>query len=79
MLIAAATVASICLPFAALADDASYCYQLAQTYRRVIGLNSSRGGSVPAAIEGCKTDPAQSIPVLEKALLDKKVTPPKRD
>ena len=79
MLIAAATVASICLPFAALADDASYCYQLSQTYRRVIGSNASRGGPVPAAMEGCKTTPAQSIPVLEKALQDQKVTLPKRD
>lgn len=79
MLIAAATVASICLPFAALADDASYCYQLGQTYRRVVGSNSFTGGPVPEAIEGCKTDPKSSIPILEKALRDNKVTLPKRD
>lgn len=79
MLIVATTAASICLPFAAFADDASYRYQLGQTYRRVIGSSPSTGGPVPAAIEGCKTDPVKSIPVLEKALQDRKVTLPKRD
>ena len=79
MLIAVTTVASICLPFAAFADDASYCYQLGQTYRRVVGSNSFTGGPVPEAIEGCKTDPKSSIPILEQALRDNKVTLPKRD
>lgn len=79
MLIAAATVASICLPLAAFADDGAYCGQLAQTYRRTIGSSPSTGGPVPAALEGCKTDPAKSILVLEKALQDRKVTLPKRD
>ncbi|MBS0219938.1 MAG: hypothetical protein JSR91_04270 [Proteobacteria bacterium] len=78
-LIAVATVASICLPFAAFADDGAYCSQLAQTYRRAVGSSPSTGGPVPVALEGCKTDPAKSIPVLEKALQERKVTLPKRD
>ncbi|MBN9485870.1 MAG: hypothetical protein J0H44_01535 [Alphaproteobacteria bacterium] len=79
VLIATAITAVTFMPVAAFADDASYCYQLGQTYRRVVGSNSFTGGPVPEAIEGCKTDPKSSIPILEKALRDNKVTLPKRD
>lgn len=77
-LIAAAFAASVCLPVAALADDASYCKDLSDTYRKVVGSNASTAAGVPEAMAGCATNPANSIPVLEKALKDNKVTLPKR-
>jgi hypothetical protein len=78
ILVAAATAVSICLPVVAFADDASYCKQLSDTYRKEIGSNTSTAGGVPEAMAGCASNPAGSIPVLEKALKDNKVTLPKR-
>jgi len=75
---AATVAASILLPFAASADDASYCKALSETYRKVVGTSASSAGNVPEAMAGCATNPASSIPVLEKALNDNKVTLPKR-
>jgi hypothetical protein len=77
-LIAAAFVTSVCLPIAAFADDASYCKALSDTYRKEVGSSSSTAAGVPEAMTGCTTNPAISIPVLEKALKDNKVTLPKR-
>ncbi|WIM14103.1 hypothetical protein [Enhydrobacter sp.] len=76
-LIAAATAASILLPFAAFADDVSYCKALSDVYRKEIGSNVS-SGPVPEAMAGCEKNPAGSIPVLEQVLRDNKVTLPPR-
>jgi hypothetical protein len=62
----------------ALADDASYCEALSQSYRRMIG-----GGQVDAipadAMAKCKAgDYKTGIPILEKVLKDAKVTLPPR-
>lgn len=79
ILITAAAAAGILLPVtAAFADDASYCNQLSETYRRDVGASPSTDSGVPEAMAGCATNPASSIPVLEKALKDNKVTLPKR-
>ena len=68
ILVTVATAASILLPFAASADDdASYCKALSDTYRQEVGSDPSTSGGVPEAIAGCTTNPAGSIPVLEKA------------
>lgn len=79
IIVAAATAAGILLPIAAFADDASYCKALSETYRSVVGSNAAAAGNVPEAMAGCATNPAASIPVLEKALQDNKVTLPKRE
>jgi hypothetical protein len=73
--------ASIALPFAAYADmsDADYCNKLSQTYRTVVGSNAAAAGNVPEAMAGCATNPKASIPTLEKALQDNKVTLPSRN
>jgi hypothetical protein len=72
--------ASIVLPFVASAQmsDADYCNKLSSTYRSVVGSNAAAAGNVPEAMAGCASNPAGSIPTLEKALLDNKVDLPKR-
>ncbi len=79
ILVSAVTAASVLLPIAASADDASYCKALSETYRSVVGSNAAAAGDVPEAMAGCATNPAASIPTLEKALQDNKVTLPKRE
>jgi hypothetical protein len=65
------------LPFAASADDASYCKALADAYRKTNSQNMD--AAVPEAINQCnKGNTAAGIPVLEKALKDAKVTLPPR-
>jgi hypothetical protein len=73
--------AAIVLPFAAHAQmsDADYCNKLSATYRSVVGSNAAAAGNVPEAMAGCATNPARSIPTLEKALQDNKVTLPSRN
>jgi hypothetical protein len=73
--------ASIVLPLAAHAQmsDADYCNKLKDTYRSVVGSNAAAAGNVPEAMAGCATNPTGSIPTLEKALLDNKVTLPSRN
>lgn len=71
---------AIALPFAAFAQsaDTTYCNALSETYRKAVGSNASTAAGVPEAMAGCATNPGASIPVLEKALTDQKVTLPKR-
>jgi hypothetical protein len=73
--------ASVALPLAAHAQmsDAAYCAKLSDTYRTVIGTSANSAGNVPEAMAGCATNPAGSIPTLEKALTDQKVTLPSRN
>jgi hypothetical protein len=72
--------ASMALPFAASAQmsDTDYCNALSQTYRTVVGKDTTPDVTVPEAMSKCATSPAGAIPVLEKALKDNKVTLPKR-
>ena len=72
--------AGIALPFAASAQmsDADYCNKLSATYRSVVMSNATPDAAVPEAMSKCATSPATSIPVLEKALKDNKVTLPSR-
>jgi hypothetical protein len=72
--------AGIVLPFAAFAQmsDADYCNKLSSTYRSVVMGNSTPDAAVPEAMSKCSSSPATSIPILEKALKDNKVTLPTR-
>lgn len=72
--------ASIVLPGVAHAEmsDTDYCNTLSTVYRNVVGSNRA-SGDVPEAIAGCATNPAASIPTIEKALKDNKVTLPSRN
>ena len=72
--------ASVALPFTAFAQmsDTDYCNALTKLYREVVPSTQTPDVTVPEAISKCATSPASSIPVLEKALQDNKVTLPKR-
>ena len=71
---------SLALPFNAYAQmsDTDYCNALTKLYREVVPSTQTPDVTVPEAISKCATSPASSIPVLEKALQDNKVTLPKR-
>ncbi len=61
--------------------DTTYCNALSTTHDRYINANTGRSNQTPnAAIERakqqCASDPAGSVPVLEKALKDAKVSLP---
>jgi hypothetical protein len=79
-LYAAVICASLVLPFAALAQmsDADYCNALAAAYRKDHGAGSQTGADVANALASCGTNAKASIPTLEKALTDEKITLPKR-
>lgn len=70
----------ITLPFAAFAQssDVDYCNKLSATYRSGNMANSTPQAQIPEAMSKCATSPATSIPVLEKALKDNKMTLPSR-
>ena len=71
----AATV--LVLPFAAYADDASYCAALSKAYREYAAPQNSANAGATAAMAKCAAgDTATGIPVLEKVLADAKVTLP---
>jgi hypothetical protein len=72
--------AGVALPFAAFAQssDVEYCNKLSATYRSTGMANSTPQAQIPEAMSKCSSSPATSIPVLEKALTDNKVTLPKR-
>ena len=63
-------------------SDASYCQALADKYQRYTSNMTSRRPdaniSVDLAISQCASKPADSIPVLEKALKDNDLDLPKR-
>jgi hypothetical protein len=77
---AALICASLVLPFAALAQmsDADYCGALAAAYRKDHGAGSQTSAAVADALASCGSNAKGSIPVLEKALTDEKITLPKR-
>ncbi len=73
--------ASIALPFAAFGQsegDVAYCNKLSTTYRSVVASTATPAVGVPEAMSTCSSSPSTSIPVLEKALTDNKVTLPER-
>lgn len=76
-------LALLLAPSAALADDASYCAQLSELYRRYL-LGSGDGNKFPdvtasVAMDECaRGNYAEGIPVLEKRLRDARFTLPKR-
>ena len=66
-------------PAQAQSDDAAYCTQLSQLYRRYVQNATGRRVDVEAlqALDDCSRGrPASAIPVLEKRLRDAKITPP---
>ena len=79
-LIVAAGVA-LALPFGAAfaqsADDVNYCNSLSAT-TRTVNRGADPQGSVANAMAQCSTNPAAGIPVLEKFLMDSKVSLPPR-
>jgi len=71
----------VALPFAATAQssDAKYCQALTDAYRQSIPNGVNSDAVVPVAISKCASgDTAAAIPVLEKALIDAKVSLPPR-
>jgi hypothetical protein len=72
--------ASVALPFTAFAQmsDTEYCNALSKLYRETVASTATPDVTVPEAMSKCASSPASSIPVLEKALTDNKVTLPKR-
>lgn len=62
----------------AQSSDVDYCNKLSQVYRSSIAPNTTPAATVPEAMSKCATDPKGSIPVLEQALKDGKVTLPSR-
>lgn len=73
------------MPLAASAQssDAQYCTELGQLYGKYVTSTEDRRPRPPtpdisAAMTKCQSDPASSIPVLEKALTDAKINLPKR-
>ena len=70
-------------PSAAVADDASYCAELSELYRRYL-LGSGDGNKFPdvtasVAMDQCaRGNYAEGIPPLEKKLRDARFTLPKR-
>lgn len=77
------TLAILLAPSAAHADDASYCAQLSDLYRRYL-LGSGDGNKFPdvaasVAMDECaRGNYAEGIPVLEKRLRDARFSLPKR-
>lgn len=70
--------ATIALPFAASAQsaDTKYCNALSAAYRN--GQLAKGDSKESVAMSKCATDPASSIPVLEKSLKDNKIALPPR-
>ena len=80
-----ALTAILLLPAAAGAQmsDSAYCSAMADKYQRYtsdnsISRNPQRNATVDTAISQCGSKPADSIPVLEKALKDARLDLPKR-
>ncbi len=77
LVIICASMALPCTAFAQM-NDTEYCNALSKLYREVVASTATPDVTVPDAMSKCATSPASSIPVLEKALKDNKVTLPKR-
>jgi len=74
------TGAAVLLSSGAFAQmsDVDYCNKLSAVYRDTVAKTATPAATVPEAMSKCATSPASSIPVLEKALRDNKVTLPSR-
>ena len=71
------------LPASAQSSDAQYCTELGHLYTKYVTSTEGKRPRPPtpdisAAMTKCQSDPASSIPVLEKALTDAKVNLPNR-
>jgi hypothetical protein len=81
LLVACAALAG---PAAAQSSDAAYCAQLASMVQRYVGSTGSGTAVMPNptiiwAMEQCRSgDAAAAIPILEKKLLDYRLTLPRR-
>ncbi len=77
LFVAAALALPTAAAFAQSADDVSYCNALSASYRTV-NRGASPSGAGADAMAQCASNPSAGIPVLEKALMDAKVSlPPK--
>jgi Tfp pilus assembly protein PilF len=79
-LLAGATLVVLPLPVSAQSSsDAKYCQALVDRFRDIESSNTSNT-DIPMAMEQCaKGNPAAAIPVLEKALKDRKSSLPPRE
>jgi hypothetical protein len=86
MLVTLMVCAAAALPVSAFAQqsDTAYCSSLATTYQRYVGDNNyahrsqQRDATVDAAITACPTNASASIPVIEQALQNARVSLPPR-
>ena len=85
-LLVALFFAGLGLPVTASAQsaDAKYCAALSEMYDAYIETAGDKGGratptEVVIAMDRCKSDPASSIPVLEKQLKAARLTLPARN
>lgn len=76
---------TIMLPVVAFAQssDSKYCVALSHQYDKYVAdpnakMPISTPADIGAAKSKCDSDPTSAIPVLEKALTDKKITLPSR-
>ena len=73
----------VSVPAGAQSADARYCAALSDMYESYIETAGDKGGratptDVVIAIDRCRSDPASSIPVLEKQLKGAKLALPPR-
>ncbi len=71
-------VLALPLTAAAQSDDATYCKQLSDLYRRTSPTSATPDVVVPTAIAKCDAGDTSEIPIIEKALKDSKVNLPSR-
>jgi len=76
---------SLAMPLTALAqsNDAKYCAELVEKYEQYVSEGAEKGASqspleVEVAKGKCRSNPASSIPVMEKALKNARVALPPR-
>jgi hypothetical protein len=80
----AAGLLTLSVAVSAQASDTSYCTELSHSYTKYVAdPNAARNPMQPPADVGaaqakCDSDPASAIPILEKALSDKKISLPAR-
>ena len=82
-----AALVALAMTVAALAQssDADYCKALSEKYKRYVGaMEYGRGspatnGAMSEAMANCPSNPAGSIPTLEKALKDARLDLPPRN
>jgi hypothetical protein len=77
---------SLAMPLPALAqsNDAKYCAELVEKYEQYVSEGAEKGASqspleVEIAKGKCRSSPASSIPVMEKALKNARIALPSRD